>query len=228
MKCAALFSGGKDSTRAIYLAQKAGHDVVVLLTVFSQNEESYMFHTCNIELSKLQAQAMKLPQLVAETEGKKEEELEDLEKLIAEAKNKFGIEGVVCGGLASVYQGSRIEKICKGLKLEMLAPLWCIPAEEHLKGLLREGFKVIFTGVFADGLGKEWLGRELDEKAVQELLELEKKKGVSPVGEGGEFESAVLDCPLFKGKIKIVESEPKWEGLSGKLLIKKTYLISKP
>ena len=187
MKCAALFSGGKDSTRAIYLAQKTGHKVVVLLTVFSKNEESYMFHTCNISLSKLQAQAMNLPQLVKESAGEKEKELEDLKKLIMEAKNKFGVEGIVCGGLASVYQGSRIERICRELGLEMVAPLWGVKPEEHLKGLLKEGFKVIFTGVFADGLGKEWLGRELDEKAVSELMDLQKSMGISPVGEGGEF-----------------------------------------
>ncbi len=227
MKCAALFSGGKDSTRAIYLAQRAGHEVVVLLTVFSKNEESYMFHTCNISLSKLQAQAMELPQLTLETEGKKEEELEDLKRLIIDAKEKFGVQGIICGGLASVYQGSRIGKICKELGLEMIAPLWGVPAEEHLRGLLSEGFKVIFTGVFAEGLGKDWLGRELDGKAVQELLDLQKEKGVSPVGEGGEFESAVLDCPLFKRKIKIMEAEPRWEGLSGKLIIKKAELVDK-
>ena len=132
MKLAALFSGGKDSTRAIYLAQKSGDEILCLLTIFSKNSESYMFHTCNIGLSKLQAQAMEIPQITSETSGKKEEELEDLKKLIVRAKKDFGIEGVVCGGLASVYQGSRIEKICKELGLKMVAPLWGVNPKEHL------------------------------------------------------------------------------------------------
>ena len=69
----------------------------------------------------------------------------------------------------------------------------------------------MLTGVFAEGLGENWLGRELDENAVKELLELQKKSGLSPVGEGGEFESAVIDCPLFKKKIQLIEKEKVWD-----------------
>ena len=211
MKCAALLSGGKDSVRAIYLAKKMGHEVCAALTVFSRNEDSYMFHTRNIELSRLAAEAMGIPHLTAESEGKKEEELADLKNLISAAKKKFNVEGIICGGLSSKYQGSRIERICNELGLKMIAPLWGINPREHLLGLLSEGFKIIFVSVSADGLGEKWLGRELDSKAVEELLELNKKTGISPVGEGGEFESLVLDCPLYNKKISFEAKEKIWD-----------------
>lgn len=228
MRCAVLFSGGKDSTRAVYRARKQEHEVAALLTIFSKNKDSYMFHTCNIHFSKLQAEAIGLPQLTAESEGKKEEELSDLKNLIADAKKKFNIKGVVCGGLSSKYQASRIEKICAELGLKMIAPLWGINPKEHLLGLLSEGFKVIFISVSADGLGEKWLGRELDSKAAEELLEIQKKTGISPVGEGGEYESLVLDCPLYKKRILLEVKEKMWdEKTSSGFLVADAKLVKK-
>ena len=114
MKLGVLFSGGKDSTLALHLA-KEKEEVVCLITVVSKNKESYMFHTPNIDITELQAQALGLPLVSVTSEGKKEEELCDLEKAIMQAKNEFGIEGVVTGAVESVYQASRVQRICNRL-----------------------------------------------------------------------------------------------------------------
>ena len=114
MRLGVLFSGGKDSTLALHLASEK-EQVVCLITVVSKNPESYMFHTPNIDVTALQAAALELPLVSVVTEGLKEEELADLEKAIAQAKNKYQIEGVVTGAIESVYQASRVQRICNDL-----------------------------------------------------------------------------------------------------------------
>ena len=115
MKCGVLFSGGKDSTYAAYLAKKHGNELSCLISIVSENPESYMFHTPSILKVKKQAEVMNIPLLIQKTKGQKEEELKDLEKAIKLAKAKYEIEAIVTGAVESVYQASRIQKICDGL-----------------------------------------------------------------------------------------------------------------
>ena len=85
MRLGVLFSGGKDSTLALqYAAEK--EKVVCLITLISENKESFMFHTPNIDISNMQAEALGLPQIRQITKGEKEKELEDLEAAIIQAK----------------------------------------------------------------------------------------------------------------------------------------------
>ncbi len=78
----------------------------------SENKESYMFHTPNIDVSNLQAEAVGLPQITKITKGEKEEELRDLEDAIAQATKEYQIEGIVTGAVESVYQAERVQRIC--------------------------------------------------------------------------------------------------------------------
>jgi uncharacterized protein (TIGR00290 family) len=93
--------------------------------------------------------------------------------------------------------------------------------------MINRGFKIIFTGVSALGFNKNWLGRILDKSALKELIELNKNYGVNLSGEGGEYETLVLDAPFFKKAIKLVEFEKIWEKDSGYLAIKRAELIEK-
>jgi diphthine-ammonia ligase len=168
MRLGALFSGGKDSTFAIYKASKE-HEVVCLISMISENPESYMFHTPNISLVKMQAEALGLPLIQAGTKGEKEKELKDLKRAISIAKQEFGLEGIVTGAVASQYQEERIGKICRELNLECINPLWKRDQVELLQELVKSGFKVIISGVFAYPLRKDWLGREMDKGMIKEL-----------------------------------------------------------
>jgi diphthine-ammonia ligase len=212
MKLALLFSGGKDSVYAGYLAKKAGHDLDCLISIFSENKDSYMFHTPSISKVKKQAEFMNIPLIVQKTKGKKETELKDLEKAIKKVKKKFNIEGVITGAIQSVYQASRIQKICDKLDLECFNPLWQKNEEEYLDELLREGFEVIIVGVFAYPFDKSWLGRKIDSNFIKEVKILNKKYKMHIAGEGGEFESFVLNCPLFKKRLEVISSETFEEG----------------
>jgi ABC transporter with metal-binding/Fe-S-binding domain ATP-binding protein len=212
MKLATLFSGGKDSVYASYLAKKQGHEIVCLITIHSKNKESYMFHTPNIKKTKHQAEAMNLPLIIHKTEGKKEEELKDLENAIKKAIKKYKIEGITTGALHSEYQASRIQNICDKLKIKCINPLWHKEEISYLNELLKNKFKIIIIGVFAYPLDKSWLGRKIDKKFIEDVKKLKEKYKIHAAGEGGEFETFVLNCPLFKKELKIKSFQDFKEG----------------
>lgn len=221
-----LFSGGKDSTLALHMA--AEKDVVAcLITVVSRNKESYMFHTPNVDVTSLQAEALGLPLVRVETEGQKEEELADLELAIKQAKREHGVEGVVTGAVESVYQASRVQRICNRLDLWCFNPLWKHDQKTLLETLLQKQFNVIISGVFAYPLDEKWLGEQFTHQMIERLVELQGKYGISPSGEGGEIETTVLDAPMFKQKIEVTDSAVEWRGSSGVYVIKQARLVHK-
>ena len=175
MKAGVLFSGGKDSCYSAYLAKKQGYELACLISVFSENKESYMFHTPSIEKTKQQAQVMNIPLLIQKTKGEKEKELEDLEIAIKLAKEKYGVDTIVTGALHSVYQTSRIQKICDKLELKCFNPLWHKDEIEYLHELINNKFKVLIIGLAAYPLNQSWLGRIIDEKFIDEVQILKEK-----------------------------------------------------
>ena len=207
MKLGVLFSGGKDSCYAGFLAKKHNHKLACLISIFSKNKSSYMFHTPNIEQTQRQAEVMNIPLIIKETEGEKEKELGDLEKAIKLAIKKYKIQGIVTGAIKSNYQASRIQSICNKLDIECFNPLWQKNELEYLRELIKYKFKIILVGVFAYPLDKNYLGKEIDKKFIEDFLKLNKKYQISMIGEGGEFETFVLDCPLFKRKLIVKNKE---------------------
>ena len=214
MKLGVLFSGGKDSTLAAWLAKKEGYEISCLISISSKNPNSFMFHTPSISKVGVQAEVMGLPLIIRETAGEKEEELKDLELAIRDAVEKYGIEGVVTGAVGSVYQSSRIQKICNKLDIECFNPLWQKNQFELLEDLVKEGFEVIVTGVFAYPLEKDFLGRKIDEGFIKEMSSLKDEFEINPAGEGGEFESFVLNCPMFDRGLEVKSFEDFGEGNS--------------
>ncbi len=203
MKLGVLFSGGKDSTMATWLAKKQGHEMACLITLHSKNPDSYMFHTPSIKKTEKQAEVMGIPLLTSETKGIKEKELKDLENAIKKAKKEYKIQGIVTGAVESVYQTSRIQKICNRLGLECFNPLWQKDQIELLHELLKENFRVVITAVAAYPLNGSWLGREIDSKFIDEMKILKEKYEINPAAEGGEFETFVLECPMFNKPLRV-------------------------
>ena len=226
MKLGILFSGGKDSVFAMYKsAQK--HEIACLISLSSENKESFMFHTPNIDLTRLQAKALEIPIVIETTKGEKEAELEDLRFAIGKAKKDYKIEGIVTGAIESVYQATRIQKICDELDLWCFNPLWQADQLDHMDELIKSGFKVIISAVLAEPFTKKWLGREIDDKSIKELGRLHHSHKINPAGEGGEFESFVLDGPIFKKRIEIAEAESNYKNNTGIYEIKRAELVEK-
>jgi len=223
MRVAVLATGGKDSVLALHRVLNEGHEVRYLVSMIPLREDSWMFHYPNIRLVDLFADAVEIPLVKAETSGIKEKEVEDLKHLI----EKLDVEGIVSGAVASNYQKTRIEKICRQLSLKSVMPLWHEKELHILNEILDLKFEVIITGVYAYGFDKEWLGKKINEKTVKALKELNIKYGVSLVGEGGEYETLVLDAQFFRKRIKIIKAEKVWENQSGYFLVTKAKLESK-
>ena len=223
MRVAVLATGGKDSALALYKVLNEDHEVKYLVSMIPLREDSWMFHYPNIRLVDLFAEAAEIQLVKAETLAVKEREVEDLKRLI----EGIDVDVIVSGAIASNYQKSRIEKMCEQLRLKCIAPLWHKNPLDILKEILDLKFEVIITGVYAYGFSEEWLGRKIDEASVKALIELNKQYGVSLVGEGGEYETLVLDAPFFKKRIKIVEAEKIWKNQSGYFLITKAKLENK-
>jgi len=201
MRLAALVTGGKDSILALYRAQKMGHTIEVLATMISERSDSYMFHFPNIHLTDYISRALEIPLVKAETSGIKEKELDDLKQLLA----SLDVDGVVSGAIQSSYQKERIERICDDLGIKSVAPLWHQDPLDIMNELIDLKFNVIIVGVYAYGLDQTWLGKEINTETLEKLVELNEKFQISLVGEGGEYESLVLDAPFYKKRIEIVK-----------------------
>jgi diphthine-ammonia ligase len=222
---AVLFSGAKDSTFAIYKAMNMGLHVKFLVTLDPKNRDSYMFHHPNIEWTKLHSEAMGIPLIIKETSGEEGREMEDLRDVLASLKNE--IDGVVSGALASRYQRTRIDNVCRELGFKSISPHWNRGMKDYLEEMIVSGFVVIITAVAAEGLDPKWLGRKINHETVEDLEKLQKKHGIHIGGEGGEYESFVLDAPIMKKKIRILRAHKEWDGARGFYIIDDAMLVEK-
>ena len=187
-----------------------------------------MFHTPNINITNLQSEALRIPHLLKDTNGKPEEELIDLAKAIKEAIIKYKIQGIVTGAIESIYQSRRIKGICDKLGIFCINPLWKIDQKSMLFQMVKEKYRVIITGIFAYPLNEKWLGKIIDNEVINNLIILNRKFGLSISGEGGEIETTVLDAPLFTKRIEIIDYTIKAKNNSGVFTINKAQLLNKP
>jgi len=226
MKLGVLCSGGKDSWYACSLAMEK-EEVACLISIRSGNEESYLFHTPNTHLVPMQAEAAGLPLVIAETEGIEEAELADLARAVVLAKEQFGIRGVVTGALQSVYQAARVQRVCRDLGLWCFNPLWYTEPDRYMEALIRSGFSVVISAVASEPFTADWLGRQLDVTAIRDLRQYAGRHRITLTGEGGEYETLVLDAPLFRQRIVIGEAEKEYAGFRGFLRVKSARLEAK-
>ena len=221
---ASLFSGGKDSSWALYRALEDGLNVTRLVTVHPGND-SYMYHVPATDLASLAAESVGIDLLeidpgdlgaeaATDSAAQGDAELEPLEAALRE----LSLTGVTAGAVESEFQTSRIEAMCKRLGLDLYAPLWQRDPVTLAEEMLDAGFEILIVQVAAAGLDESWLGRRLDAEAIDELIELNERYGVHPLGEGGEFETLVVDGPHMSRPIEL-EWERVWEGSRGHLRV---------
>ncbi len=226
MKLAVLLSGGKDSLLALYKASKF-HKISCLININSLNPDSFVFHTPASDITVLQSEALGIPIIRVETKGFKGSELITLRRALSEAIEEYHIQGVVSGAVMSSYQNIRFQKICNDLKLTSFNPLWLSRPFDILNDLIKNNFDVIVSSVAAYPLDKSFIGRKINDEFVRDMKKFNSKFSISPTGEGGEFETLVLDMPLFKKKIKINDYEILYKSYAGRIIIKDAELVDK-
>ena len=204
-----------------------GWDVKYLVTMMSERDDSWMFHHPCIELTKLQSQAVGIRQLLKKTSGRKEDELRDLAEALEGIKDD--VDAVVSGAVASRYQKDRIDAVCKELDLRSIALLWGKNQLKLLEDEVDSGLDIVITGVAAEGFDKSWLGRKIDADAIKELKKSNEMHGINIAGEGGEYETFVMDGPIFKRRIGLGNIEKVWDDStgSGYIICKDAKLINK-
>lgn len=201
-----------------------GWEIASLLTIRPADPESMMFHVPNLSVTALQAEALGVPR-IEETAGLGEDaELDVLRRVFRRAD----VDGIVVGAIASDYQHSRVNRVAQGLGLRVFAPLWRQDPRQLVRDYLDAGLHIVFSSVSADGFDRSWLGRVWDEACIADLLRLAEIKGLHPCGEGGEFETLVLDAPFFRSRIVVDDAEAVWEGSSGVWRVKAAHLEEKP
>ncbi len=216
MRAAALLSGGKDSTLAAHLAAEQGYELAYGLTVVPSDPESMTFHVPNADLGALVAEAMGLEPVKVRSGRDDDADIEEMTRVL----EKLDVDALVSGAIASRYQKERFDRVCEELGIEHVHPLWNMDPFEELELLLELGFEVIIVAVSAAGMDESWLGRRLDESAIRDLRRLHERYRVHPAGEGGEYETLVLDAPLFRKRLVIERAVKRWEGDSGHLEIR--------
>ena len=194
------WSGGKDSCLAYYKAKREGYDISYLFNTISREFKRVRFHGIEGRLIQTQAKVMGIPILQVETTPDRYEQefKEALRRLLPR-----GISGIVFGDIHLQHCLEWAEKICGELGLRLVEPLWGRNPEEILLEFIDSGFEAIIVSAQANLLGEEWIGRKLD---MEFLKDLRAYKHIDLCGENGEYHTLVVDGPLFKKKIKILES----------------------
>ncbi|MCQ2056554.1 MAG: diphthine--ammonia ligase [archaeon] len=218
MKLAALFSGGKDSMFALYIAKQMGHEIKFLVNIIPSNEASWLFHTPNLNMVPKMAMSMGIPLIRVKSDGTENGDINSLKCAIKGLK----VDGIVIGSLWSDYQWDRMNTVFDELHLKTIAPLWRKNQDTIYDEIISAGIDAIIVGTFAYGFNEDWLGKHLDLNTKKELISLRRKYGVSIMGEGGEYESMVLDSPMYKKKLIINKYEKKYTKYSGTLTVKES------
>ena len=208
MRVGVFFSGGKDSTISAFLMSASGYEVE-LVGFIPKKKHSYMLHGEALELLELQAEAMGFPLHKIDVSGEKEVEVEEMLRGV----ESLGLEGIAAGALESEYQRQRVEWIGHELNIPSYRPIW---KRESVEELYRR-MEIIFVKVAAEGLGKDMLGKSFAPFA-----------GGHRLLEGGEGETAVLDAPFFKKRIRLKKTIKEWYGTWGELKVLDAELQEKP
>jgi len=229
-----LFSGGKDSSWALYRALERGLPVERLVTVHPEGD-SYMYHVPATRLASLAAESIGIPLVevepddfgaadVTDSGAQGDAELEPLEAALGDLAPEIdGIAGLTAGAVESEYQTTRIESMAERLEAELFAPLWQEDPRTLADAMLDAGFEIRLVRAAAAGLDESWLGRRLDADALDDLERLNEEYGVHILGEGGEFETLVVDGPHMDRRIEW-DARPEWEGARGTLRIDDAWL----
>ncbi len=225
MTVTALVSGGKDSIYAAYLADCQGWTVDELVVLRPEDPDSMMFHTPNLDLVALQAQSWGKHYRSVPVTGAGEAAV-----LAALSRALEGAQGpVVAGAIGSSYQWSRLLRVAGVVGRRVYTPLWRKDPARVVRAELEAGLEIRLVHLAAESLSPDLLGRTLDAQVLDDLVR-EGRTGprVHPAGEGGEYETLVVDAPFFRERIEIDDERRDVSASTARLTVRKAHLVAKP
>ena len=193
------WSGGKDSCLSLYRALKNGLEPVCLLNIATQAGEGFRVHGLDPRIIGDQARALDLPVVQRTASWETYEQV--FKEAVKEIKRRLGVEGVVFGDIFLEEHRRWTIETCEELGVKALSPLYGEDERRVMEEFLDAGFKAMIVCVKLDKLSVDLLGRIFDREVVK-LLE---SAGIDPCGEYGEYHTLVLDGPIFKRRIEVLE-----------------------
>ncbi len=220
-----MYSGGKDSNYAVKHALDKGWNIKYLLSVKPTRTDCYLFHYATVEHTKLQAETLGMKHyLLGCSVADPKQEAEIVRQFVASNEK---VDAVVLGGTG--LQATQIRSIQEALRSHGVEVFAAHSGQDHfevLKQMINDGFEIMITQVASEGL-PQWLGKTITKDNITQLEEDANKFGFHVGGEGGYYDSFVVNAPTFNKKI-VVETEQVMEDqYSGHVLIKKAKLVEK-
>jgi len=200
--------------------EQQGHTVDYLVSIIPSNPDSWLFHTPNLHLLPLQARAMEKSLVSIESDGTEKGDLFALKEILSD----LDVDGVVTGAIASDYQWGRINGVCEDLGIRVFSPLWRKNELMVLREEIDAGIRSIIVSVSAEGLDSSYLGREINSDLANLFFALWNRYGVNVSGEGGEYETFVIDSPLHRVPIKLFDVTAEISRDRSRLIIRKAIL----
>jgi uncharacterized protein (TIGR00290 family) len=194
------WSGGKDSCYALMEAIKHGYNPKVLLNVLNEEGKISRSHGIPITILQEQSLAAGIPIHFIESSWKEYEPkfIEGLKQLT----KQFTLTHAVFGDIDLQAHKDWEEKVCKEAGLQAVLPLWKKDREQLVYQMLDCQIETIIVSC-NDVMGEQFLGKPLTTSLVKEL----QKIGVDPCGENGEFHTLVVNCPIFKKRLRVQVTE---------------------
>ncbi|QDU35595.1 ATP-binding region [Poriferisphaera corsica] len=200
MKAVMNWSGGKDSSLALFDVMRRGEvEVVSLLTTLNETHGRVSMHGVREALLDEQAAAIGLP--LVKVKLSDEPTMAAYERGMNEAMMGLRAQGVGVSIFGDIFledlRAYREQKL-RSAGFEGLFPLWKLDTKMLAGRFVEQGFKGVTSCVSDEAMGEAWVGREMDAGFFAELPE-----GVDACGEHGEFHSFVYDGPHMKKGVRI-------------------------
>ena len=226
MDVAILYSGGKDSTLSIEYALEKKWNIKYLISVKPNRTDCYLFHFATVEQTKNMVDILGIKQVYAACSDADPQKEAIIVKEIVE---QHPVDSVILGGIG--LQETQINSI-----RDALFPLGVDVFATHvghdhvklMKEMLIKGYDIIITEVAADGLGMKWLGERLTLDNLEDFVKTAEKYGFHPGGEGGSYNTLVVDGPIFSKRLEILSFDKVMEGeFNGYIEVKESKVIDK-
>ncbi|MEM2670771.1 MAG: diphthine--ammonia ligase [Sulfolobales archaeon] len=202
---AASWSGGKDSYLAFHSAYEKG--LRILYTIHMHVEDMVSYHGPLDIIMAQQASLNTIGIVRRTTWGEYEKHFKE----ILAGLKRIGVEAAVFGDIYIEDHRLWVERVCREIGIEALEPLWGFNSLENVRRALNMGVKALIVRVHDREPLSKHVGRVLDGEVIEDLV----REGIDPSGEHGEYHTIVLDAPLFRYRVEIVEG--RIEILSGKM-----------